>query len=116
LIRTGYLAFWPDAEEMAKYKTAGPDLSAAEWLLERGVVITGTDTETYEVQPAPDRGEPSNPQPVHTRLLIENGIYLIESAYLEEIAAEKVYEFLFVALPLKIRGATGSMMDPLAVI
>ena len=53
---------------------------------------------------------------MHTRLLIENGIYLIESAYLEEIGAAKVYEFLFVALPVKIRGATGSMMDPLAVI
>ena len=94
----------------------GPDLSAAEWLLERGVIATGTDTETYEVQPAPDRGTPANPQPVHVRLLIENGIYLMESLYLEELARERVYEFLFVALPLKIRGATGSMIDPLAVV
>ncbi len=116
LIRTGYLAYWPDEEKMAGHKTAGPDLTAADWLLERGVIGTGTDTETYEVQPAPDRGVPANPQPVHTRLLIENGIYLMESAYLEEIAAAQVYEFLFVALPLKIRGATGSMVDPLAVV
>ncbi len=116
LIRTGYLAFWPDAERMAAHKTAGPDLSAAEWLLERGVVATGTDTETYEVQPAPDRGSPANPQPVHTRLLIEHGVYLMESVYLEEIARDGVYEFLFVALPLKIRGATGSMIDPLAMV
>ena len=116
LIRTGYLKYWPDADEMAKHKTAGPDLSAAEWLLERGVVATGTDTETYEVQPAPDRGVPANPQPVHTKLLIENGIYLMESLYLEELARDKVYEFLFVMLPVKIRGATGSMVDPLAVI
>ncbi len=116
LIRTGYLAYWPDADKMAEHRTAGPDLSAAEWLLERGVVATGTDTETYEVQPAPDRGTPANPQPVHTKLLIENGIYLLESVYLEELAAERVYEFLFVALPLKIRGATGSMVDPLAMI
>jgi len=116
LIRTGYLRYWPDAEAMEAHKTAGPDLSAAEWLLERGVVATGTDTETYEVQPAPDRGSPANPQPVHTRLLIENGIYLMESIYLEELARDRVYEFLFVALPVKIRGATGSMVDPLAVI
>jgi kynurenine formamidase len=116
LVRTGYLGYWPDAEKMARHKAAGPDLSAAEWLLERGVVATGTDTETYEVQPAPDRGEPANPQPVHTRLLIEEGIYLLESLYLEEIARERVYEFLFVALPVKIRGATGSMVDPLAVV
>ena len=116
LIRTGYLKYWPDADAMAAHKTAGPDLSAAEWLLERGVVATGTDTETYEVQPAPDRGIPANPQPVHTKLLIENGIYLLESVYLEEIARDRVYEFCFVMLPLKIRGATGSMVDPLAVI
>lgn len=116
LIRTGYLKYWPDEEAMAAHKMAGPDLSAAEWLLERGVVATGTDTETYEVQPAPDRGVPANPQPVHTKLLIENGIYLLESIYLEELAADRVYEFLFVALPVKIRGATGSMVDPLAVV
>lgn len=116
LIRTGYLKYWPDAEAMAEHKTAGPDLSAAEWLLEKGVVATGTDTETYEVMPTPDRGSPANPQPVHTKLLIENGIYLLESIYLEEIARERVYEFLFVMLPLKIRGATGSMVDPLAMV
>lgn len=116
LVRTGYLKFWPDEEKMAEHLTAGPDLSAAEWLLEHGVIATGTDTETYEVQPAPDRGSPSNPQPVHTRLLIENGVYLFESVYLEEIARDRVHEFLFVALPLKIRGATGSMVDPLAVV
>ncbi|HDK45149.1 MAG TPA: cyclase family protein, partial [Actinobacteria bacterium] len=58
----------------------------------------------------------ANPQPVHTRLLIEAGIYLMESVYLEELAKEGIHEFLFVALPVKIRGATGSMIDPLAVI
>jgi kynurenine formamidase len=59
---------------------------------------------------------PSNPQPVHTRLLVEAGIYLMESLDLEQLAADDVYEFLFIALPLKITGATGSMLDPLAVV
>lgn len=116
VIRTGYMSLWPDAEAMAANKTAGPDLSAAEWLLERGVIATGTDTETYEVQPAPDVAETGNPQPVHTRLLIENGIYLMESLDLEEVARQRIYEFCFIALPLKIRGATGSMVDPIAVV
>ena len=116
VIRTGYMSLWPDAERMAANKTAGPDISAARWLLERGVVATGTDTETYEVQPAPDPGPEGNPQPVHTLLLIENGIYLMESLDLEELARQQVYEFLFVALPIKIRGATASMVDPVAVI
>lgn len=119
LIRTGYLSHWPDEQKMRDHLTPGPDISAAHWLLDRGVVATGTDTETYEVQPAPpgqQPGKPSNPQPVHTKLLIEHGIYLMESIYLEELARDKVREFLFVAAPLKIAGATGSMIDPLAVI
>jgi kynurenine formamidase len=115
-IRTGYMGLWPDAEAMAAHKTPGPDLSAAHWLLERGIVATGTDTETYEVQPAPDPGPTGNPQPVHTLLLIQNAIYLMESLDLEALARERIYEFLFVALPVKIRGATGSMVDPVAVV
>jgi kynurenine formamidase len=115
LVRTGYLSGWPDPDRLAASRGAGPDISAARLLLERGVVATGSDTETYEVQPAPDRGEPANPQPVHTLLLIEHGIYLLESLDLEALAAAGVREFLFVALPLAIRGATGSMVDPVAI-
>lgn len=115
LIRTGYLHHWPDPEALAAHRGSGPDLSVAEWLIDRGVHATGTDTETYEVQPAPDHGSPSNPQPVHTRLLIDHGIYLMEGLYLEQLSADQVYEFLFIALPLKIKGATGSMIDPIAV-
>ena len=116
MIRTGYLSQWPDPDAMDRHKTPGPDISAARWLLESGVVATGSDTETYEVQPAPDPGEPANPQPVHTLLLIEEGIYLFESIYLEELAAQRVYEFLFIALPTKVEGSTGSMLDPVAIV
>jgi kynurenine formamidase len=116
LFRTGYMGLWPDAARMAEHRSPGPDLSAADLLLERGVVAVGSDTETFEVQPAPDPGTPANPQPVHTRLLIESGVYIMESLDLEQLAADGVHEFLFVALPLKIAGATGSMLDPLAVV
>jgi kynurenine formamidase len=115
LVRTGYMSHWPDEDRMAEHRGPGPDISAARWLAERGVAATGSDTETYEVQPAPDPGSPRNPQPVHTYLLIELGIYLMESLDLEALAGDEVHEFLFVALPLKIRGATGSMLDPIAV-
>lgn len=116
VVRTGYGALWPDAEAMAAHRGPGPDVSAARWLVERGVVATGSDTETYEVQPAPDHGHPRNPQPVHAHLLIEHGVYIMESLDLETVAADRVYEFLFVGLPVKVRGATGSMLDPVAVI
>ena len=116
LIRTGLLRYWPDAGHLAEHRGAGPDLGAARWLVDRGVVATGSDTETYEVQPAPDPGTPSNPQPVHTHLLIEHGIYIMESIYLEHLARERAYEFLFVALPTKIVGTTGSLIDPVAAV
>ena len=116
VIRTGYMGLWPDAEAMAAHKTPGPDISAARWMLERGVIAAGSDTETFEVQPAPDPGPTGNPQPVHAAMLIERGVYIMESLDLEELARQKIYEFLFVALPVKIRGATGSMVDPVAVV
>jgi kynurenine formamidase len=115
LFRTGCLRYWPDPEGLAEHKGAGPDISAARLLADRDVVAVGSDTETFEVQPAPDPGVPSNPQPVHTLLLIERGIYIMEGLDLEEVAADGIREFLFVALPLAIRGATGSMLDPVAI-
>jgi kynurenine formamidase len=116
LVRTGLLRYWPDEDQLAVHRGAGPDLGAARWLVERGVVAAGSDTETFEVQPAPDPGVPSNPQPVHTELLIEHGIYIMESIYLENLARERAYEFLFIGLPIKIVGTTGSMIDPVAVM
>jgi kynurenine formamidase len=115
LFRTGVLRFWPDREALAAHKGAGPDISAARLMADREVIAVGSDTETFEVQPAPDPGVPANPQPVHTLLLIDRGIYIMEGLDLEELAVEGVREFLFVALPLAIRGATGSMIDPIAV-
>lgn len=116
LFRTGYLSLWPDSVAMAKHRGAGPDVGVARWMLKRGVVAAGSDTESFEVQPAPELGPECNPQPVHTALLIEKGVYIMESVDLEAVAAAGIHEFCFVALPLKIRGATGSMVDPVAII
>lgn len=115
LIRTGYLSDWPDASRMASHPGAGPDRSAAEWLADRGVVATGSDTEAYEALPAPS-GPPGNPMPVHALLLVECGIYIMEMLFLEELARDRRLVFLFVALPLAIKGATASMIDPIAVV
>lgn len=52
---------------------------------------------------------------MHALLLVDAGIYIIENLDLEELAAEGVREFLFVALPLPIAGATGSPLRPLAI-
>ena len=53
--------------------------------------------------------------PVHIHLLFESGIYIIEALDLEALARDRVYEFLFVAAPLKLRGGTGAPLRPLAL-
>lgn len=53
--------------------------------------------------------------PVHQWDLTRNGVYHLENLDLEELAADKVYEFCFVFSPLRLRGATGSPGNPLAI-
>ena len=80
------------------------------------MIAVGSDTEAFEVQPAPDPGVPSNPQPVHTRLLVEGGIYILESLDLEELAAAGVHEFPVRRAAAQDRRTTRSMLDPLAMV
>lgn len=112
LIRTGYLSGWPDADFISAHEQAGIDRDAALWLAEQGVVAVGADTEALEVLPSPVEG---NPHPVHIALLVERGIFIVEMVNCEELARDRRYEFCFVCLPLSIKGATGSMVRPVAL-
>lgn len=113
LIRTGYLSGWPDPDFIAAHEQAGIDRDAALWLASRDIVAVGADTEALEVLPSTVAG---NPHPVHLALLNERGIFIIEMVDCEELARDHVYEFCFVCLPLAIRGATGSMVRPVALV
>ena len=75
--------------------------------------VTGSDTIAYE-HLAPGMGHTR--LPVHVILLVESGIHIIEVLDLEELARDGVHEFWFVAAPLKIVGATGSPLRPLAIV
>jgi kynurenine formamidase len=112
VIRTGWGSRWPDRERFinAGGGTPGPGLAAANWLADREVVATGTDTLTYEVVRPAD-----NVRPVHARLLVEAGVYLLEALNLEGLAKAGVHSFLFVTAPLKFVGATASPVSPLAI-
>ena len=111
LIRTGYMRVW-GTDDAPAHHGAGIDYGAAVWLADRGVCLVGADTEGVEVVPSID---PANPHPVHIELLVERGIHIMELAWLEDLARDRVHEFLFLCLPLRIRGATGSMVRPVAV-
>jgi kynurenine formamidase len=110
LIRTGTMRDWPDESRMPA--GAGLSLDGALWLVERGVRAVGGDTSILEVAPS---GRPGDPQPVHRTLIFERGIPILEWVNQEELARDQVFEFLFVCLPLTVRGATGSLVRPLAI-
>ncbi len=47
---------------------------------------------------------------------MERGINIIETMNLEELAAEGIDEFALVLAPLRLVGATGSPVRPLAIV
>jgi len=110
LIRTGQLRDWPRLRDGPE---AGLSLDGAEWLGALDPLAIGSDNSAIEVLPSI---LPRSPQPVHVHLLAKLGIYLLEWLKLDELAEANPSEFLFICLPLKITGATGSLVRPVAVI
>ena len=53
--------------------------------------------------------------PIHQIALVNHGVHLLENLKLEELAAKGVSEFAFIMQPLKLQGATGSTVAPVAV-
>lgn len=112
LLRTGYLSVWPEREAMERHDGAGITLDAAKMIADAGAVAIGADNESLEQEPS---AVPGTPLPVHVELLVERGVFILELVQLEELARDRVFEFAFVCLPLKIKGATGSMVRPIAI-
>jgi kynurenine formamidase len=111
LVRTGRMTVWPDAEAFIPDEP-GLDLEGARFLAESGAMLIGADNVGLERHPS---GDPESWQPVHTYLLAEAGVPIMEIVDLEELAANAVHEFAFIGACLKIRGATGSPIRPLAL-
>ena len=112
LVRTGWFAAHYDKDPdtyFASQPGVGPD--AAIWLYDRGMSVLGTDTSGTEVIPMPDLERTT-----HKSMLIERGVHVIEIMDLEAIARDRIRQFLFVCLPLRIVGATGSWLRPVAIV
>lgn len=113
LIRTGLMTLWPDKAKYRLMNQSGLGMAAAQWLAEgQKVMLIGLDNFGVESFPSKD---PANFAPVHTYLLAEKGVSMFEVLWLEELAKDQVYEFMFIASPLKMSGATGSPTRPLAI-
>jgi len=113
MIRTGWGQLF--GIDNARYVAGEPgiDVPAARWLTEQGVVAVGSDNMAVEVLPNPNK---AISMPVHQHLLVEAGVYIIENLALEELAREKLFEFCFILLATKYKGATGCPVRPIAMI
>ena len=98
---------------------AGPmvacQVACAPWFKDRGVAMMGTDTPN-DVRPSQYATIGS---PLHTMCLVTLGLWLIDNANLEELAAacweRSRYEFMLTLAPLRLRNVTGSPVNPIAL-
>ncbi|HUQ52186.1 MAG TPA: cyclase family protein [Gammaproteobacteria bacterium] len=112
LLHTGWGSLWGVDNAAFGAKAPGIGLDAAQYLVDREVVLVGADTWSMEVVPNPN---PDLQFPVHQVLLARNGIYIFENLVTDELARDRAYEFAFFFAPLRMKGATGSPGNPLAI-
>jgi kynurenine formamidase len=112
LVRTGRGQYWDDPPRYfhPSRSDPGPGAAGVDWLYQRRIAITGSDTVAYEAI-TPDLAEFGKG---HIQLL-NAGIPIVENLNLEPLSEAGVREFLFVMSPLKIVGGTGSPVRPVAI-
>jgi kynurenine formamidase len=115
LIGSGWSRLWDDrlAFQGVDSGVPGPDVSAGKWLQSKKVRVAGAETIAFE-QLKPGAGHAT--LPVHRVLLVDAGINIIETMRLHELLDSGASEFLFVLAPIRVVGATGAPVRPLALI
>lgn len=108
LVRTGSYHLLRDGDPVYRDAQTGLNLEAAQFLVEQGMTLVGADNMAVEAMPPMDHS-------VHRFLLVNSGITHVENLNLDELAAARIYEFLLIIAPLKLTGATGSWVNPLAI-
>ncbi len=112
LIRTGRMKVYEDA---AAYMAnpAGLGMAAARFLVEeKGAMIVGADNLSFEAFPSELEDDYV---PLHTYLLAQQGVPILELVNLESLAEDRVYEFAFIGGSLKLRGADAAPIRPIAL-
>lgn len=111
LLRTGKVRQF--LADPVAFQAAEPGIGpeAAIWLYDQGMAVLGTDTTGTEPLPFADPARTT-----HRAMLVERGVHLIENLDLEALSRDRVSVGMFVALPLKITGATGSWVRPVLIV
>lgn len=113
LVRTGGGALW---DRPAEYlRMAGMAGEVSRWLADLKVRAVGADNVAWDWLEGTDPATGTT-LPGHVILLARSGIHILEHLYLEDLARDGVREFTLVCLPLKLKGATGSPVRPIALV
>ena len=116
LIRTGRWAREATAGTWDVTKgAAGPHPTVAIWLHGRGAAALGGDVSS-EFYPSLVEGVT---EPLHQLALVAMGMPLLDNLDLEDLAGAAAaagrWTFMFVAAPVRIRGGSSSLANPLAI-
>jgi kynurenine formamidase len=100
-------------KDNVRYEKSSPGIGIAAglWLVTQDPMMIAADNCCVEVRPS----VPGTSLPIHSIMLIQYGIHLLENLRLEKLAAAKAYEFAFIMQPLKLKGASGSNVAPVAI-
>jgi kynurenine formamidase len=93
----------------------GPGLDAIRLLVDTGAGIVGADNHAFEPTPAGPGGD-GGPYPGHQELLVKSRTPILENLNTSELAGCGVSRFLLVVTPLRVRGASGSPVTPIAIV
>lgn len=111
MVRTGRMGFWPDGSKVLG-NPPGLSLEAAKWLTAQGISAIAADQECVEVGPSQHE---DNWLPGHCHFLAEAGVPMIELVNLEDLSRDDVNEFCLIAAPIRLRGASGAPLRPIAL-
>jgi len=117
LVRTGLMSTWRETRRWDAFRGRNPGVhyTTARWFAAHGVAALACDNVGVE-RPG---GLPTLAVPFHMLALRDMGMPLGEYWYLEDLADDCAgdgrYEFLLVAPALKVTGAVGSPVTPLAI-
>ncbi|MEE8263622.1 MAG: cyclase family protein [Gammaproteobacteria bacterium] len=109
---TGWGQLWMEDNDLYMASEPGPGITAIKWLINKKIVMTAADNWGMEAIPGEDSERIGEG---HQWLMNRSGIYNLENLDLSTLAADQIHEFAFIFAPVKLKGATGSPGNPIAV-
>lgn len=110
----------PDRLHQAGAVLNGADEALLDWITQSGIVAICADNYAVEAYPAHNTGSRKSLLPLHHHCLFKLGLPLAELWYLRDLAqwleANQRNRFLLTAPPLRLPGAVGSPVTPVATV